>query len=114
MTEYAVGKLEDIPEDGAVAVQAGRHLVAVFRLGDEVYALHNTCPHKGGFLCQGQVVADKKMVRCPWPPTRQRSLFKVSSIRRWRKETGALETDPRQKVRRFDVKVVDGEVVLTA
>ncbi|MDH3240758.1 MAG: nitrite reductase small subunit NirD [Alphaproteobacteria bacterium] len=102
MTEYVVGRLDDIPQDGAVAVQAGRHLVAVFRVGDAVYALHNTCPHKGGFLCQGQVVADKKMVRCPW------------HYWNWSLETGALETDPRQKVRRFEVKVVDGEVVLTA
>lgn len=102
MAEYVVGKVEDIPENGAVAVQAGRHLVAVFRVEGVFYALHALCPHKGGLLCGGQVVADKRTVRCPW------------HYWNWRLETGELETDPRQKVRVFDVKVVDGEVILNA
>lgn len=102
MAEYVVGKVDDIPENGSIAVQAGRHLVAVFRVRDRFFGLHAVCPHKGGLLCGGEVVADKMMVRCPWHHWN------------WRIDTGELETDPRQKVRRFEVKVVDDEVVLSA
>ncbi len=102
MSEYVVGKVDDVPENGSIAVQAGRHLVAVFRVAGKFYGLHAICPHKGGLLCGGQVMADKLVVRCPW------------HYWAWRLETGELETDPRQKVRRFEVKVVDGEVVVCA
>ncbi len=101
MTEYVVGKVEDIPEDEGLAVRAGRHLVAIYRVKNKVYALHNSCPHKGGAMCYGIVVPDKLMVRCPW------------HYWNWSLETGELDTDPRQKIRCYDVKVEDGEVVLT-
>jgi nitrite reductase/ring-hydroxylating ferredoxin subunit len=47
MAEYVVGKLNEIPEGKAIAVEAGRRTIAVFRVGGKLYAIANRCPHKG-------------------------------------------------------------------
>ena len=65
MSEWMrVCPLEEIPRLGSRVVQTGKGDVAVFRNGsDEVFALRDQCPHKGGPLSQG-VVFDRK-VACP-------------------------------------------------
>lgn len=57
--------LTDIPRLGARVVQTAAHgNVAVFRNGDdEVFALLDKCPHKGGPLSQG--IVHGKRVACP-------------------------------------------------
>ena len=66
MTEYVVGKIYEIPTGTAVAVQAGRRTIAVFRVGDDFFAVNNVCPHKGASLCDGEIIVEEKIVRCPW------------------------------------------------
>ena len=66
MQEYVVGKVGDIPDGKGITIEAGRRTIAVFRIGSEFFAIHNNCPHKGVSLCEGKVVPDKKVVRCPW------------------------------------------------
>ena len=66
MQEYVVGKVGDIPDGKGITIEAGRRTIAVFRIGSEFFAIHNNCPHKGASLCEGKVVPDKKVVRCPW------------------------------------------------
>lgn len=59
-----IGALEDIPQRGARVVKTAMGCVAVFRTGDdEVFALENRCPHKGGPLSEGIVHGNK--VTCP-------------------------------------------------
>ncbi|MFP5349654.1 MAG: nitrite reductase small subunit NirD [Gammaproteobacteria bacterium] len=59
-----VGKLDDIPRLGARVVRTARGDIAVFRtLDDDVFALDDRCPHKGGPLSQGIVYGRK--VACP-------------------------------------------------
>lgn len=59
-----VGALEDIPRQGARVVRCASGDVAVFRtINDEVFALRDRCPHKGGPLSQGLVHG--RMVACP-------------------------------------------------
>ena len=59
-----VGRLEDIPKQGARVVHAPGGNIAVFRtVDDEVFALRDRCPHKGGPLSQGIVHGNK--VACP-------------------------------------------------
>lgn len=59
-----VGALESIPRQGARVVRTARGDIAVFRtVDDEVYALRDRCPHKGGPLSQGIVHGRK--VACP-------------------------------------------------
>ncbi len=59
-----VGALADIPRLGARVVRVGNERIAVFRTAaDEVFALADRCPHKGGPLSQGIVYGRK--VACP-------------------------------------------------
>ena len=57
--------LEDIPQLGSRIVRpASGGDIAIFRnADDEVFALHDKCPHKGGPLSQGMVHG--KRVTCP-------------------------------------------------
>ena len=58
-------KLEDIPQLGSRIVRPGSGGdIAIFRTSDdEVLALHDKCPHKGGPLSQG--IVHGKRVTCP-------------------------------------------------
>ena len=59
-----IGKVDDIPQLGARIVQTADGDIAVFRTADdEVFALRDRCPHKGGPLSQGIVYG--KRVACP-------------------------------------------------
>lgn len=63
-TWLKVCALEDIPVLGARVVQRKEGDIAVFRTGEnEVFALRDKCPHKGGPLSQGIVYG--KRVACP-------------------------------------------------
>lgn len=64
MTIIDIGELDDIPRLGARVVRTPQGDVAVFRTGaDELYALRDRCPHRGGPLSQG-IVFDRR-VACP-------------------------------------------------
>jgi nitrite reductase (NADH) small subunit len=59
-----IGRLEDIPALGARVVRTPGGDIAVFRNAeDEVFALRDQCPHKGGPLSQG--IVHGKRVSCP-------------------------------------------------
>jgi nitrite reductase (NADH) small subunit len=59
-----VGALEEIPRLGSRVVRREDGDIAVFRTAnDEVFALRDKCPHKGGPLSQGIVF--EKRVACP-------------------------------------------------
>jgi nitrite reductase (NADH) small subunit len=59
-----VGTLADIPKQGARVVRTQDGDIAVFRTAeDELFALRDRCPHKGGQLSQGIVYGNK--VACP-------------------------------------------------
>ena len=59
-----IGALEDIPRLGARVVKVPPGDIAVFRTADDqVFALRDRCPHKGGPLSQGIVHGQR--VTCP-------------------------------------------------
>ncbi len=59
-----IGALDDIPQRGSRIVETERGNIAVFRTGDDqVFAVLDRCPHKGGPLSQG-IVYDHR-VACP-------------------------------------------------
>ncbi|OCK62035.1 nitrite reductase small subunit NirD [Bradyrhizobium sp. LMTR 3] len=65
MTKWIeIGALNDIPVLGSRVVRTASGDIAVFRTGeDEVFALDDRCPHKGGPLSQG--IVHNKRVTCP-------------------------------------------------
>jgi nitrite reductase (NADH) small subunit len=59
-----IGALNDIPVLGSRIVRTASGDIAVFRTADdEVFALDDRCPHKGGPLSQG--IVHNKRVTCP-------------------------------------------------
>ncbi|MDP1926691.1 MAG: nitrite reductase small subunit NirD [Thiobacillus sp.] len=65
MTDWLkICPLDEIPQQGSRVVESKHGRIAVFRANDdEVFALEDRCPHKGGHLSQGIVCG--KHVTCP-------------------------------------------------
>ena len=101
MNWLEVGDLEEIPRLGARVVRTAFGDIAVFRTaGDEVFALRDRCPHKGGPLSQG-IVYDKR-VACPlhnW----------VISL-----ETGQAQGADKGSVATYPVDLAQGRILLDA
>jgi nitrite reductase (NADH) small subunit len=95
-----VCRLEDIPKLGARRFHRddGKK-IAIFRSSeDKVFALHDSCPHKGGPLSQGIVFGES--VACP--------------LHNWCIDlNNGMATAPDEGcVERFDVQVINGHVEL--
>lgn len=64
MNMIDIGPLTDIPREGARVVKTRLGCVAVFRTAtDQVFALDDRCPHKGGPLSEG--IVHGTHVTCP-------------------------------------------------
>ncbi len=61
---HKVAELDDLPDGRVRTVLAGKHSIALTRVGDQYGALDNHCPHQGGPLGEGSI--EKGMLRCPW------------------------------------------------
>ena len=101
MSEFiTVAKVGAIPEGrGDTFTVAGR-LVAVFLDRGEYFAIDDLCPHMGASLGAGEVCDGA--VACPWHAWR----FRVSD--------GTWCDNPRIKIDRFEVRVVDDEIQVRA
>jgi nitrite reductase/ring-hydroxylating ferredoxin subunit len=65
MTKFvAVAKSQHLAQGAALAVEVGGSTVALFRVGDKLHALDDTCSHSGGPLSEGEI-CDGFAV-CPW------------------------------------------------
>lgn len=94
-----VGLLDDIPRRGARCVVTAAGRIAVFRtVTDEVFALDDRCPHRGGPLSQG--IVHGRAVTCP--------------LHNWTIDvaTGAALGADSGQVRTFAVRVEDGVLSL--
>ncbi len=95
-----IGALDDIPRQGARVVRRADGDIAVFRtLDDQVFALRDKCPHKGGPLSQGIVHGHK--VACPMHD------WKIHL------ETGMAVAPDEGCAARFPVRIDDGRVFLS-
>lgn len=91
--------LEDIPVLGSRVVASQGGDIAIFRNGaDEVFAVHDKCPHKGGPLSQGMVHG--RQVTCP--------------LHSWKiqLDSGEAVAPDSGCTRAFQVKVDGGQVLL--
>jgi len=95
-----VGHVSDIPRRGARVVKTGQGDVAVFRTAeDQVFALFDSCPHKGGPLSQG--IVQGQSVTCP--------------LHNWviDLDTGAAQGADHGCAGRIAVQVEDGRILLS-
>lgn len=59
-----IGALDDIPPQGARVIKTAHGCIALFRTADDqVFALEDRCPHKGGPLSEG--IVHGTQVTCP-------------------------------------------------
>jgi nitrite reductase (NADH) small subunit len=94
-----IGRIEDIPSQGARVVRTAQGDIAVFRTAtDEIFALRDRCPPKGGPLSQG--IVSGKTVTCP--------------LHNWRiaLDTGEAVAPDEGCAGHFPVRVVDGKISL--
>ena len=95
-----VTKLEELPRDRGVRLTVGEHRIALFRIGDDVYAIGDRCSHAEASLAEGEVFDDA--VECP----RHGSEFDL--------QTGVPASLPATSpVPTYEVAVEDGTVYLT-
>ncbi|MXN66317.1 nitrite reductase small subunit NirD [Stappia sp. GBMRC 2046] len=93
-----IGLLADIPRLGARCVRTPEGRIAVFRTADdEVYALEDRCPHRGGPLSQG--IVHGSSVTCPL----HNMVFSL--------KTGEAEGADEGQVRTYPVRI-EGERLL--
>jgi nitrite reductase (NADH) small subunit len=96
-----IGRIEDVPQRGARLVRMSGVPVAVFRtVDDEIFALVDRCPHRGGPLSEG--IVSGRSVTCPlhnW-------VIDLASGRAREPDVGCAPTVP--------VRVVEGRILLAA
>ena len=91
--------LDELPRDRGVRVKVGDHRIAMFRVGDHVYAIGDVCSHAEASLAEGEVFDGS--VECP----RHGSEFDL--------ETGFPSSLPATTpVPSYEVSVEDGIVFL--
>ena len=105
---------EVAPGQCKLVTVAGRE-IGVFNVDGRYFALANRCPHEGGPLCQGRIVAlvqsdgpghyaltrDREFLRCPWHGWE----FDIRTGQSW--------CDPKStRARQFQVTVEPGEALM--
>jgi nitrite reductase/ring-hydroxylating ferredoxin subunit len=115
--EHRVARVDEVPLDRGLLVEAGGRQIGLFRVGDEIYALRNICPHQGGPVGTGGIFPsvkgkiedrrlkeyldhDELVVACPWHGWE----FDV--------RTGVCMADPTRRVASYPTRVVDGEITV--
>jgi 3-phenylpropionate/trans-cinnamate dioxygenase ferredoxin subunit len=65
MTEQwrCAGELAQLSEDNPIEYKLDGVEVGIFRIGEQIYALENVCPHAYALLTQGFI--DGETVECP-------------------------------------------------
>ncbi len=112
MTRHVVCAVGDIKAGEKKLVTVKGREIGIFNVNGEFFALANRCPHAGGPMCEGRVVAlvepgkpgeyrltrRNEFVRCPWHGWE----FDIRTGQSW--------CDPATlKVRKFNVSVEPGQ-----
>jgi nitrite reductase/ring-hydroxylating ferredoxin subunit len=105
-TSFAEGRLR--------LVVSGRRQIGIVRWAGKLYAVNNYCAHQGGPICRGLLSgrlssdgpgsmtldATRPVLACPWHGWE----FDLT--------TGCALTDPAVRIRTFNVREVEGHVVV--
>ena len=120
MREVVIGKADAFPDPGRKVVEVDGIAVGVFRRNGRFTAYENICPHMGGPVCRGKIIArveeliaddktslglafskDHVNVVCPWHGYE----FDIG--------TGRHQGNPRTRLLPVKIAVVDGDLVVT-
>ena len=97
MADYiCVAKADEIPAGQGRTVEVEGKKIAVFNVDGNLYAIDDTCVHRGGPLGQGQL--DGSVVSCPWHSWR----FDVT--------TGACLTISSGRTRCYPIKIEGSDI----
>ena len=91
-----VCRVADLAEGEGKTVSVGGKLVALFRVGDQVHAIDDVCPHMGASLAGGYV--EDGIVTCPWHAWR----FGIHD--------GRWCDNPKIKIDAFEVRVAGDDI----
>jgi len=91
-----IGSVNDFRKGQGKVVSVKGQDVAVFNVDGRIFALNNTCPHRGGPLGEGEL--DGPVVTCPWHGWR----FDV--------ETGVSPVVPTVSAKKYEVKIEGNDV----
>ena len=99
MAEFVkVANLSDLGPGSSMTVEANGKAVALFNVDGTVYALDNTCLHRGGPLGEGFLEGD--VVACPW------------HMWEYNVRTGEKVGDPSLKVATYPVEVEGNDITV--
>ncbi|RYZ51670.1 MAG: DUF2231 domain-containing protein [Sphingobacteriales bacterium] len=94
------GDEKDLKEGQMLLVKTGKERIVVARSQNEILAFSDYCPHKGGSLAGGCLMAGK--VQCPW----HGSQFDIRS--------GKAEAGPAEKgIPTYPVRIIEGKIWIT-
>lgn len=94
-----LARIEDIPEGrGLLVTSPTGEKLALFKEGEDVFAIQDACPHKGASLAEGTV--DEGVVTCP--------------LHAWEfcLNDGHCLTYPGRNVRRYPLLIDNGNIFL--
>ena len=115
MNRQVVARASDVAPGTCKIATAGGREIGIFNLDGEYFALANRCPHAGGPLCRGKIVAlvqsegpghyrlarHNELLRCPWHGWE----FDIRTGQSW--------CDPKSvRARQFPVTVEPGEALV--
>lgn len=99
-TDVDLGSIDDLTQGAGTKFTVGGTDVAVFRIGDEVFAIADRCSHAEASLSEGELFGTD--VECP----RHGAEFDVTTGRQ-------LSLPATKPVRSYPTRVVEGEIYLT-
>ena len=94
MARMRIAEIGGLLPGTGTSVDAGGRTLALFNVDGALYAVDNTCPHRGGPLGEGDL--DGTVVTCPWHGWR----YDVT--------TGAHDRNPSLRLACYPVTVEDG------
>ena len=119
MREVNIGAASEFSDPGRKIVGFGNFEVGVFKLDGEFYAYLNLCPHMGGPVCQGKMIAKVEEIIADDKTSKGMAFSKTRThiVCPWHGfefdiRTGVHPGNPKARLRRIKVAVTDGDVVI--
>jgi nitrite reductase/ring-hydroxylating ferredoxin subunit len=108
--------LDELPPGSRRVVELRGRRIGVFNVDGSVHALHDRCPHRAGPVCAGPLTGTRAVDASGRPVYRDAGRILRCAWHGWEFDvtTGRCLADPRVRVRRFPVEVVDGHVYVSA